>query len=225
MSGHLSSRINTKSSLAPTLDLVLLSHSPTQYLSLYPYARAHWGLKCPVYATQPTVEMGRVNCLAEVESWRAEHAVEDQAKDEINNEAAEGEGENGDTKMDKEKKPLRGPFVPTMEEVHEAFDWVKAIRYNQPLHLGGELSHLLLTPFPSGHTLGGTLFKLRSPTSGTVLYAVGINHTGERHLDGMVGGESIARETGSILTIRPWWCIGLCGGCVAAGSLDHRSWA
>ena len=53
----------------------------------------------------------------------------------------------------------------------------------------GELSHLLLTPFPSGHTLGGTLFKLRSPTSGTVLYAVGINHTSERHLDGMVGGQ------------------------------------
>ena len=53
----------------------------------------------------------------------------------------------------------------------------------------GELSHLLLTSFPSGHTLGGTLFKIRSPTSGTVLYAVGMNHTGERHLDGMVGGE------------------------------------
>lgn len=53
----------------------------------------------------------------------------------------------------------------------------------------GDLSHLLLTPFPSGHTLGGSLFKLRSPTSGTVLYAVGMNHTGERHIDGMVGGK------------------------------------
>lgn len=55
--------------------------------------------------------------------------------------------------------------------------------------LSGELAHLLLTPFPSGHTLGGTLFKIRSPTSGTVVYATGINHTGERHLDGMVGGQ------------------------------------
>lgn len=34
------------------------------------------------------------------------------------------------------------------------------------------------------------MFKLRSPTSGTVLYAVGMNHTSERHIDGMVGGES-----------------------------------
>ena len=154
--------------------------------------------------------MGRVVCLAEVESWRAEHAIEDipaspaikaaDGDDEMN----DGEEEGKVVKLDKGKKPLRGPFVPTVEEVHEAFDWVKAIRYNQPLHLGGEmrlrfdstqahtsgeLSHLLLTPFPSGHTLGGTLFKIRSPTSGTVLYAVGINHTGERHLDGMIGGE------------------------------------
>lgn len=117
-----------------------------------------------MYATQPTVEMGRVVSLAEAESWRAECPV------------ADGDGE------------FKGPFVPTTEEIHEAFDHIKAIRYNQPLHLGGELSHLLLTPFPSGHVLGGTLFKLRSPTSGTVLYAVGINHTGERHLDGMVTG-------------------------------------
>lgn len=57
-------------------------------------------------------------------------------------------------------------------------------------HHPGDLSHLLLTPFPSGHTLGGTLFKIRSPTSGTVLYAVGMNHTSERHLDGMVSGGS-----------------------------------
>ncbi|WVR06284.1 hypothetical protein IAU60_003314 [Kwoniella sp. DSM 27419] len=167
--------------LAPTLDLVLLSHSPTNYLSLYPYARARWGLTCPVYATQPTVEMGRVVCLAEVESWRSECAVEGPSA----NQADEAEGSK-----DKGKKPLRGPFVPTLEEVHEAFDWIKAIRYNQPLHLGGDLAHLLLTPFPSGHTLGGTLFKLRSPTTGTVLYAVGINHTSERHLDGMVGAQN-----------------------------------
>jgi cleavage and polyadenylation specificity factor subunit 2 len=43
-----------------------------------------------------------------------------------------------------------------------------------------------LTPYPSGQTLGGSLFKLRSPTSGTLLYALGINHTSERHLSGTV---------------------------------------
>ncbi|ORY31385.1 beta-lactamase-like protein [Naematelia encephala] len=166
--------------LAPTLDLVLLSHSPTTYLSLYPYARAHWGLTCPVYGTQPTVEMGRVVCLADVESWRGEHSVP-----EVEDEQRSNDPESST----RGKLPLKGPFVPTAEEVHEAFDWIKAIRYNQPLHLGGDLAHLLLTPFPSGHVLGGTLFKLRSPTSGTVLYAVGMNHTAERHIDGLVGAQ------------------------------------
>lgn len=123
-------RITDAFRLAPTLSLVLLSHSPTNYISLYPYARAHWGLTCPVYATQPTVEMGRVVCLAEVESWRAEHPVEIEAEQTSN-------AEEGAPKVDKGKRPLRGPFVPTVEEVHEAFDWIKAIRYNQPLHLGG----------------------------------------------------------------------------------------
>lgn len=136
-------------------------------------------------------------CLSEAESWRSEHQVPDAVENGLEN--GNGEGSS------KGKQRLRGPFVPTIEEIHEAFDWIKPIRYIQPIHLGGksgfwfdkedtnhsegDLSHLLLTPFPSGHTLGGTLFKLRSPTSGTVLYAVGINHTGERHLDGMVTGQ------------------------------------
>ena len=151
--------------------------------------------------------MGRVVCLTEVQSWRAEHQIKED--DDVVHPNGVANGDDGEglesNSLRKGKEPLRGPFVPTVEEVHEAFDWVKAIRYNQPLHLGGEsicgpfetladmfigdLSHLLLTPFPSGHTLGGTLFKLRSPTSGTVLYAVGVNHTSERHLDGMVGGQ------------------------------------
>lgn len=118
--------------LAPTLSLVLLSHSPTNYLGLYAYARAHWGLKCPVYATQPTVEMGRVVCLAEAESWRAECPVP-----EVEGEELEVD-DNGVIVADQQRKPLRGPFVPTVEEIHEAFDWIKATRYNQPLHLGGE---------------------------------------------------------------------------------------
>jgi cleavage and polyadenylation specificity factor subunit 2 len=71
--------------------------------------------------------MGRVVCLAESESWRSEHPVEKPL-------AVEEEG----TVSKKGKEPLRGPFVPTIEEIHEAFDHIKAIRYNQPLHLGGK---------------------------------------------------------------------------------------
>jgi Cft2 family RNA processing exonuclease len=45
---------------------------------------------------------------------------------------------------------------------------------------------LTITPFNAGHTLGGTIWKIRSPSSGTILYAVNMNHMKERHLDGTV---------------------------------------
>ncbi|GAA5860663.1 hypothetical protein JCM3774_006244 [Rhodotorula dairenensis] len=51
--------------LAPTLNLVLLSHPLLSSLGLLPYLRARCGLRCPVYATLPTREMGRFA----VEEW------------------------------------------------------------------------------------------------------------------------------------------------------------
>ena len=60
---------------------------------------------------------------------------------------------------------------------------------------------MTITPFNAGHTLGGTIWKIRSPAVGTIIYAVNMNHMRERHLDGTVlisgaGGtvfESLAR--------------------------------
>jgi cleavage and polyadenylation specificity factor subunit 2 len=78
--------------------------------------------------------MGRVVCLAESESWRSEHLVE---SSNSNDSQKEVEEQREGTISKKGKEPLRGPFVPTLEEIHEAFDHIKAIRYNQPLHLGG----------------------------------------------------------------------------------------
>lgn len=143
---HLESGLLNMFRIAPTLSLVLLSHSPLNYLSLYPYARAHWGLKCPVYATQPTVEMGRVVCLAESESWLSEHKLDllegELASNGMMIEETSGGEQQVTTTSSKGKQPLRGPFVPTLDEVHEAFDHIKAIRYNQPLHLSGQSIYL-----------------------------------------------------------------------------------
>ena len=33
---------------------------------------------------------------------------------------------------------LKGPFVCTAEEINEAFDHIKAVRYSQPIHLSGK---------------------------------------------------------------------------------------
>ncbi|GJN92834.1 hypothetical protein Rhopal_005873-T1 [Rhodotorula paludigena] len=51
--------------LAPSLSLVLLSHPLLISLGLLPFLRARCGLRCPVYATLPTREMGRYA----VEEW------------------------------------------------------------------------------------------------------------------------------------------------------------
>lgn len=50
----------------------------------------------------------------------------------------------------------------------------------------GKCQGLTIIPYSAGHTLGGTIWKIRSPSSGTILYAVDLNHTRERHLDGTV---------------------------------------
>lgn len=66
----------------------------------------------------------------------------------------------------------------------------------------GKCQGLTIIPFNAGHSLGGTIWKIRSPSAGTILYAVDMNHMRERHLDGTVlmrqasgGGifESLAR--------------------------------
>jgi len=57
--------LNQLRQLAPHLSLVLLSHPLLTSLGLLPWLRARCGLRCPVYATLPTREMGRYS----VEEW------------------------------------------------------------------------------------------------------------------------------------------------------------
>ena len=55
-----------------------------------------------------------------------------------------------------------------------------------PLPTTGKCQGITITPFAAGHTLGGTIWKIRSPSAGTLVYAVDMNHMRERHLDGTV---------------------------------------
>ena len=112
------------------------------------------------------------------------------------------EGEGGATPPAKEPKRK---FVATIHEVNEAFDSLNTLRYSQPTHLQGAflllstVTHttqcgdnigkcqgLTITPFSAGHTLGGAIWKIRSPSAGTIVYAVNLNHMKERHLDGTI---------------------------------------
>ena len=96
--------------------------------------------------------MGRVVCLEEAQEWRAEVKVDDAKPSENTQQGAhtlEGIKEDGNAnvmeeseqKIDKGKAsllPLKGPFVCTVDEINEAFNWVKSVRYSQPIVLSGK---------------------------------------------------------------------------------------
>ncbi|KZO94852.1 hypothetical protein CALVIDRAFT_483583 [Calocera viscosa TUFC12733] len=176
---------------APEIDLVLFTHASLPHIGLYAYARARLGLAAPAFATLPVQALGRIAVLDDVESWRAEV--------DVDNEPTEEYSGDGDVKMENGTSILR-KAIATAEEVKEAFDSITTLKYSQATHLTGKLQALTLTAFSASHTLGGTLWKLRSASSGTLLYAVGLNHMKEQHLDGTAlirpGGAGVGEGLG-----------------------------
>ncbi|QRV72872.1 cleavage and polyadenylation specificity factor subunit 2 [Ceratobasidium sp. AG-Ba] len=164
---------------AQTVDLVLLSHGDIAHVGLFPYAHARHGLRAPAYATLPVQAMGRTAVLDNIESIRAEEAVEEPPSSEPAPDVAlPAFGVPAD--------PTKKRKVATIKEVNDAFDSLHVLRYSQPAHLQGKCQGITITPFSAGHTIGGTIWKIRSPSAGTVVYGVNLNHTKERHLDGTV---------------------------------------
>ncbi|WFD34756.1 hypothetical protein MCUN1_001600 [Malassezia cuniculi] len=142
--------------IAPTIDLVLLTHASVANMGFYAYARARLGLMCPAYATLPVQTMGRLGML----------------------EARRTLAEEVDLKAD-------NPYcVPTETEIDDAFESIRAVRYMQPTALDGKCAGLVLSAYGAGHSLGGTVWKLRSPSVGTIVMAIDWNHNRERHIDG-----------------------------------------
>ncbi|ORY76891.1 beta-lactamase-like protein [Leucosporidium creatinivorum] len=199
-------------SLAPTLNLVLLTHPLLTSLGLLPWLKAKCGLRCPVYATLPTREMGRWA----VEEWVMARSEEERNEAwEVSTQGKEVEGKKrkgrkreevvkqeemevevkDDVVQDgeEEKDPWDTVWKVTTKEIRDAFLTVNAVRWTQPVHLSGPLKGYTLVAHRSGHTLGGSLYTLRpslssslSPasSSSSLLYAPIFNHVKEHHLDG-----------------------------------------
>jgi cleavage and polyadenylation specificity factor subunit 2 len=144
--------------------------------------------------------MGRIAVTEDVEGLRDEEDFGDETTDKFIN---ENEDEDESRRSPSNKNP-NDKCIPTVIEVQDAFNSMNTLRYSQPTHLQGRLSFhacsssctypyvagkcqgLTITPFNAGHSLGGTIWKIRSPSSGTIIYAVNMNHMKERHLDGTV---------------------------------------
>ncbi|CCM05574.1 uncharacterized protein FIBRA_07801 [Fibroporia radiculosa] len=131
--------------------------------------------------------MARIAAMEDIESIRDEQDFNSQmqAQNQLEMDANSGSPMTDDV-PESVTKPRTGTYIATIQDVNEAFDSMNVLRYSQPCHLQGKCQGLTIIPFNAGHTLGGTIWKIRSPTAGTILYAVDMNHTRERHLDGTV---------------------------------------
>ncbi|TRM68110.1 beta-lactamase-like protein [Schizophyllum amplum] len=179
---------------APNVDLVLLSHGDLQHSGLYPYAYSKWNLKAQTYTTLPVQAMARIAASEDVEGLRDEEDVDVEGVLVPEAQPVQEQREGQEEERPQIMRKVRGKYVATLQEVQDAFDSVNVLRYSQPCHLQGKCQGITITPFNAGHTLGGTIWKIRSPSSGTILYAVNMNHMRERHLDGTI----LIRQAGGI---------------------------
>lgn len=84
------------------------------------------------------------------------------------------------------QKGLLGPLNDTylsISDVESTFDKVQSLKYSQPVSLSGKLQGITITAFNSGHTLGGTIWKIQKDQE-TVVYSVDWNHSRDQHLNG-----------------------------------------
>jgi cleavage and polyadenylation specificity factor subunit 2 len=137
--------------IAPTVDLVLLSHGDLAHSGLYPYAHSRWGLKAPAYSTLPVQAMARIAATEEVEGIRDEEDVGG-AEGQPQQVAPDTEGDismQDPSNSSQDGQPAESPqpqlhsskkakYVPTAQEVHDSFDAVNTLRYSQPAHLSGK---------------------------------------------------------------------------------------
>lgn len=134
--------------IAPSVDLVLLSHGDLAHSGLYPYAHSRWGLNAPAYSTLPVQAMARIAATEEAEGIRDEEdvggtkeQVSPESEGDISMEGQDPSNSPQENQPEESPQPelrsRKGKYVATPQEVHDSFDSVNTLRYSQPAHLSG----------------------------------------------------------------------------------------
>ncbi|VDN11443.1 unnamed protein product [Dibothriocephalus latus] len=71
----------------------------------------------------------------------------------------------------------------SLDDIDAAFELIVQVKYQQTINLQGRGHGLSVTPLPSGHMLGGTIWKLIKDET-DIIYAIDFNHKKGRHLNG-----------------------------------------
>lgn len=148
--------ISALAEVAKDVDVVLISHPDIPHVGALPYAVGRCGLTARVISTLPVWRMGLMFMYDTYLSLRA--------KRDFN--------------------------LFNLDDVDAAFDTgpddaerYSLIKYQQHFPLdsipGG--AGIIVTPYPAGHMLGGTVWNIKKGTE-SIVYAVDFNHRRERHL-------------------------------------------
>ena len=141
---------STQRRVAPSVDLVLLSHGDLAHTGLFPYAYSRWGLKnkAQAYSSLPVQAMARIAATEEAEGLRDEEDMgsadeQDKPVVGVNGEPSEDSpdvSQESQSELSSHPQPhsSKGKYVATPQEVHDSFNAVNTLRYSQPAHLQGK---------------------------------------------------------------------------------------
>lgn len=117
--------------LAPTIDLLLLTHATLSHIGAYAFLCkvSPEFAAIPTYSTLPVINMGRMVTL---DYYRSKGLLGPFANEQI-----------------------------TLEDVENAFDSILPLKYSQSTNLQDRLDGFTITPYNAGHSLGGTLWRIQ----------------------------------------------------------------
>ena len=124
--------------IAPSIDLVLLSHGDLAHSGLFAYAFARWGLTASTYTTLPVQAMARIAAFEEVTALRMEEDVDPPKQIEEPSPIKIEEDAMEEDLHQSVPSGRNGVRIPTIEEVNDAFGSIITLRYSQPTHLTGQ---------------------------------------------------------------------------------------
>jgi len=149
--------------IAPTVHLVLISHASLEHVGAIPYAVAHLGLTAPIYSTLPVKRMGEMY-LYDALIAREWGPGAKQVRAALNKEGID-----------------KAPQLMTADDVDVAFEQFETLNFRQNLTVNTQGGTIVITPYPSGSTLGGAMWGITKETD-RIVYANRFNHRKELHL-------------------------------------------
>jgi cleavage and polyadenylation specificity factor subunit 2 len=167
--------------VAPTIDVVLISNSTLHSSGALVHAVAKLGLRAPIYMTQPTFTMAQ---MAAYDLYTAKSAVGDFDAYTLDDVDALFDSSNVARAVVGASSAAVGASTAAK---------ITTLKFSQHVTLAGKGAGITITPYAAGHVVGGAIFKIAVETE-EVVYAMDYNHRKERHLDGTIL-ESLVRPT------------------------------